>query len=1130
MPINTDYWYHDIDIEVALSGRFAAKDSPFDYDNPQHKFRLTWKDEELEKRLKVTLAVTPAASNQEPFFFLDKFQLDRPVGLDTRRDVFDELLEGWSDKSTVRILFPLNMGGAHWTSVKIDITRNAANNTKSDTPKYRYDISLSHFDPFGSDGKVPEATKKAIVAAIRNRLEIRDEDVTVRDGTARNARRQAIGDGTSCGPITVRDIWELMTTGKLPNKVGDDEPGAKSGLFLAGTEALRQAQLQEVKNSNLDEQAKRDFEARLTRPTEQTGNPNYQTAIENSHDHSSASQRVDYSYAIATSVATIVVGLQDQELKSALRRALDDATTYARDSEAYIEGVYDAVTLLPTTLLSKDDNKKSTLDTDIPQVAALEQLLFGRRRTLTRDALVRTLLRAASLVDFSQTYQITADLTTPTGRAQLNQVLLRILLNVEGLSTIGGGSPLEREIESAELAEATRSFSTYRMRSNNYLRFYNDASVDSNGSAGAFHDLAWALDQARHLIYMVDWSFHPQTYLARGSSDDLEQRVGDKLIRKAGEGVLVAINTWQHPKLGAPDPDNNNGGEWLSKRLIELEQQVPQDWEKTGWNATEAKHNLLWRASLYGKQNWSETWGMADWTHSHHQKFVVLDVPAKSGRTLAVFYGGLDITKGRFDWPGHPLVPQGGDDRDDVFRGDYADFYNGEFSDDEGVVREPWHDIHTQLIGPCAFDFLLEFVGRWNHRQHNYLSYSDLGAISDDHIQAVYNKARDVYTSLGETPYSGPTAPEMVENAEPFNVQVVRSLYQVNWRQDPPRPDAFGKFLAWKDPDKTYEASILQAYMDTIQRAEEFIYIESQYLIGAGKYWNASQPAIVNELPKALVEKIIAKHSANQEFHVYIVLPMFPEGKPASSSMQGVRYLQWETVKYMLRALADAGVRWKDFLSFYCLGRCDGVSQPTRSSERKKNVLDNQRYMIYVHSKFMIVDDKYIIVGSANLNDRSLAGNGDTEIATLISATEGDWLNTDGSSKTIREFRLRLWAEHLGFRGNDETKYVYPAQRQTWELLDEQGSANLASFLEGKRGNHLLKFPIDIAAKGFFEKLSKFTINQRNDEIRFETMEFLPDAPRKYTYMGFYYYTPDDWRMKPTTVFSATDLTVDVVK
>lgn len=40
-----------------------------------------------------------------------------------------------------------------------------------------------------------------------------------------------------------------------------------------------------------------------------------------------------------------------------------------------------------------------------------------------------------------------------------------------------------------------------------------------------------------------------------------------------------------------------------------------------------------------------------------------------------------------------------------------------------------------------------------------------------------------------------------------------------------------------------------------------------------------------------------------------------------------------------------------------------------------------QRFMIYVHAKGMIVDDEYVILGSANINQRSMAGSRDTEIA-----------------------------------------------------------------------------------------------------------------------------------------------------
>lgn len=45
------------------------------------------------------------------------------------------------------------------------------------------------------------------------------------------------------------------------------------------------------------------------------------------------------------------------------------------------------------------------------------------------------------------------------------------------------------------------------------------------------------------------------------------------------------------------------------------------------------------------------------------------------------------------------------------------------------------------------------------------------------------------------------------------------------------------------------------------------------------------------------------------------------------------------------------------------------------------SVQKNRRFMVYVHSKGMIVDDEYVLMGSANINQRSLDGSRDTEIA-----------------------------------------------------------------------------------------------------------------------------------------------------
>ena len=56
-----------------------------------------------------------------------------------------------------------------------------------------------------------------------------------------------------------------------------------------------------------------------------------------------------------------------------------------------------------------------------------------------------------------------------------------------------------------------------------------------------------------------------------------------------------------------------------------------------------------------------------------------------------------------------------------------------------------------------------------------------------------------------------------------------------------------------------------------------------------------------------------------------------------------------------------------------------GLRQHGRINEYSKP----QTEIIYVHSKLMIVDDEVVLCGSANINDRSLLGDRDSEIAVI---------------------------------------------------------------------------------------------------------------------------------------------------
>ncbi|WMV07121.1 hypothetical protein MTR67_000506 [Solanum verrucosum] len=89
---------------------------------------------------------------------------------------------------------------------------------------------------------------------------------------------------------------------------------------------------------------------------------------------------------------------------------------------------------------------------------------------------------------------------------------------------------------------------------------------------------------------------------------------------------------------------------------------------------------------------------------------------------------------------------------------------------------------------------------------------------------------------------------------------------------------------------------------------------------------------------------------------------------------------------YGLHCSSDVARR--EYLTFFCLGNRE-VKKPKEYKPPQKPVPDTnyasaqefRRFMIYVHSKMMIVVDACIIIGSANINQRSMDGARDSEIA-----------------------------------------------------------------------------------------------------------------------------------------------------
>ena len=89
--------------------------------------------------------------------------------------------------------------------------------------------------------------------------------------------------------------------------------------------------------------------------------------------------------------------------------------------------------------------------------------------------------------------------------------------------------------------------------------------------------------------------------------------------------------------------------------------------------------------------------------------------------------------------------------------------------------------------------------------------------------------------------------------------------------------------------------------------------------------------------------------------------------------------LQYEAISRhkssIFQLLSDLPLNVNDYIGFFGL-------RNHALFGRNKNTPKTE--IIYVHSKLMIVDDRFMIVGSANINDRSLLGSRDSELAMII--------------------------------------------------------------------------------------------------------------------------------------------------
>jgi phosphatidylserine/phosphatidylglycerophosphate/cardiolipin synthase-like enzyme len=187
-------------------------------------------------------------------------------------------------------------------------------------------------------------------------------------------------------------------------------------------------------------------------------------------------------------------------------------------------------------------------------------------------------------------------------------------------------------------------------------------------------------------------------------------------------------------------------------------------------------------------------------------------------------------------------------------------------------------------------------------------------------------------------------------------------------------------------PEHVYETvrdgdfRILESYVRAFRSAQRLIYLENQFL------WSS-------EIVQILLDKIVDPPS--DDFRLVLVLP----AKPNSGR---------DDTRGQLADLIEADDGAGRVLA--CTLRALGERGPCP---------------VYVHAKIGIVDDRWLTLGSANLNEHSLFNDTEMNVVTCDAAL-------------ARATRLRLWAEHLERPEEEVSADPVRIVRELWKPIAEE--------------------------------------------------------------------------------------------
>ncbi|VUC22019.1 unnamed protein product [Clonostachys rosea] len=640
-----------------------------------------------------------------------------------------------------------------------------------------------------------------------------------------------------------------------------------------------------------------------------------------------------------------------------------------------------------------------------------------------------------------------------------------------------------------KICDSNRFQSFFPEREGNLIKWYVDGR-------DYFWAVSVALEQAKESIYIADWWLSPELFLRRPPYYNRDYRLDQLLKRKAEEGVKIFVIVYKeveaaltcnsvHTKhaLQALCPEGTPG--FGNIKILRHPDHNPFE------NAADV--TMYW---------------------AHHEKFIVIDY-------AMAFIGGLDLCFGRWDAHHHPLSdvhPEGVSE--ETWPG--QDFNNNRVMDFKKVDdwaqnevskadygRMPWHDVAMAVIGPTVYDIAEHFVLRWNfvkrdkYKRHDAYDWIMLeNRTGEDEDLVGVQRPKHPVGDYIQHPLT-PLSTKNLFDRGTIRAQIVRS--SSDWSS--------GILL---------DHSIQNAYIEIIQNAQHYVYIENQFFITAT---GDQQYPIHNTIGRAMVDAVLRAAKENRKFKIIIIIPAIPgfAGDLRGNAAAGTRAIMDYQYKSICRGehsifeqIKAQGVDPRKYIFFFNLRSYDRLNKtPALKAAEKKSGVSYQQVQraeaeeimgegihgtfgarsetqhprlgkhqnklestdeevrkvmeakkkfdealegevltsasvahhamqgqgsildevwdendpesevqnwvqeeLYVHSKILIADDRIVICGSSNLNDRSQRGDHDSELSIVMEDTRkvsstmnGEPFEAGYHATTLRRY---LWREHLG--------------------------------------------------------------------------------------------------------------------